>query len=208
MGITERKEREKQILKQQIIDTAIHMFLIEGFENTSMRKIAAEIEYSPATIYLYFKDKNEILSHIRSYAFDLFWQKINEFHFIKDPFGRLKNIINSYIDFAMSNEGLYQIMFSDMCTEKVSNSSNPPDEPIESKFYQFLRDAIRQCIFNDDLKKSNPETTTLMLWSYLHGIISMYMNHKIPESSFQQKNNTISDQIRNVTETMLANLKV
>src|SRR2546427_6798677 len=61
MGVMERKAREREELKQQILDAARELFVREGYENVSMRKIAEKIEYSPATIYTYFKDKDEIL---------------------------------------------------------------------------------------------------------------------------------------------------
>ena len=57
MGVTERRERERQAVRQEILDAARALFIEEGYEKTSMRKIAEKIEYSPTTIYLYFKDK-------------------------------------------------------------------------------------------------------------------------------------------------------
>src|SRR5712692_10648091 len=61
MGVAERKAREKEELKQEILDAARGLFVRDGYESVSMRKIAAKIEYSPGTIYTYFKDKDEIL---------------------------------------------------------------------------------------------------------------------------------------------------
>src|SRR5215472_17912678 len=61
MGVAERKAREKRKLRQQILDAARELFVREGYESVSMRKIAAKIEYSPGSIYTYFKDKGEIL---------------------------------------------------------------------------------------------------------------------------------------------------
>ena len=56
MGIKERRAREKEQLRRQILSAARELFVNEGYENVSMRKIANKIEYSPTTIYLYFKD--------------------------------------------------------------------------------------------------------------------------------------------------------
>ena len=55
MGINERKERDRQDLRKSIMDAAREVFLEKGFEQTSIRAIAQKIEYSPTTIYLYFK---------------------------------------------------------------------------------------------------------------------------------------------------------
>jgi len=60
MGLKERKERDKLEMKDRILQSAHQLFVEKGFEQVSIRNIAEAIEYSPATIYLYFKDKDEI----------------------------------------------------------------------------------------------------------------------------------------------------
>lgn len=62
MGIKERRDVEKEEMKKKIIDAAIEVIEQEGYEKLSIRKIAAKIEYSPTTIYLYYKDKAEIIT--------------------------------------------------------------------------------------------------------------------------------------------------
>ncbi len=62
MGIKERRDIEKAEMKRKIKDAAVELIEQEGYENLSIRKIAAKIEYSPTTIYLYYKDKAEIIT--------------------------------------------------------------------------------------------------------------------------------------------------
>ena len=64
MSIQARKEKEKEALRQKILAAARELFVDEGYENVSMRKVARKIEYSPTTIYLYFKNKAELLDSI------------------------------------------------------------------------------------------------------------------------------------------------
>ena len=66
MGVQERRAREKKELRGEILDAARDLFLREGYENVSMRKIAEKIEYSPTTIYLYFQDKADLLDCIKN----------------------------------------------------------------------------------------------------------------------------------------------
>ena len=70
MGILESKERDRVEMRERIIDVAIEMFVKEGYEKTSIRNIAEKIEYSPATIYLYYKDKDELLYDVQAQAFE------------------------------------------------------------------------------------------------------------------------------------------
>lgn len=62
MGIKERRDIEKAVMKKQIMNAAIEIIEQEGYEKLSIRKIAAKIEYSPTTIYIYYKDKAEIIT--------------------------------------------------------------------------------------------------------------------------------------------------
>ena len=62
MGIRERRDLEKAEMKQKIMTAAIEIIEQEGYEKLSIRKIASKIEYSPTTIYLYYKDKAEIIT--------------------------------------------------------------------------------------------------------------------------------------------------
>ena len=55
MGVKERRTREKDQLRRQILSAARELFVNEGYESVSMRKIADKTEYSPPSIYLYFK---------------------------------------------------------------------------------------------------------------------------------------------------------
>src|SRR5918995_1571884 len=60
MGIKERQERDREAVRRAILDAARELFVAEGFQNVSIRKIAERIEYSPAAIYSYFPSKDDI----------------------------------------------------------------------------------------------------------------------------------------------------
>ena len=62
MGIKERKRREREIRRQQIQKAAKELFILKGFNSTTIEDIAKKAELSPATIYLYFKNKEDLFS--------------------------------------------------------------------------------------------------------------------------------------------------
>jgi AcrR family transcriptional regulator len=64
MGIAERKERERRELRNRIIEATAKILIEEGYEKTTIRKVAEAIEYSPRTVYLYFSDKDSLLMEI------------------------------------------------------------------------------------------------------------------------------------------------
>jgi AcrR family transcriptional regulator len=85
MGIAERRESDKQRMRGRILEAAMKLFLKEGFERVTIRAIAKAIEYSPATIYLYFKDKNEILYALQTIGFEKLYKEQQDVLKIKDP---------------------------------------------------------------------------------------------------------------------------
>jgi AcrR family transcriptional regulator len=76
MGIVERREAEKETLRKKIFDGASKLILENGYENLSIRKLAKEIEYSPAVIYNYFKDKDDIIKEITIYNYDIIFKEL------------------------------------------------------------------------------------------------------------------------------------
>ncbi|NBC30918.1 MAG: TetR family transcriptional regulator [Spirochaetes bacterium] len=64
MGVKDRKEREREALREKILTTAIELIAQSGHETLTIRKLAREIEYSPRTIYLYFEDKDALLRDV------------------------------------------------------------------------------------------------------------------------------------------------
>ena len=64
MGIQERKERERERRRQQIMVAAKRVFSVKGFSKTTMEDIAKEAELSPGTLYLYFKNKDELYASL------------------------------------------------------------------------------------------------------------------------------------------------
>src|SRR5262245_54687032 len=71
MGIKERHVRDRKSVRRAILDAARELFVAEGFQNVSIRKIAERIEYSPAAIYGYFPSKDDIFFALAEEGFRL-----------------------------------------------------------------------------------------------------------------------------------------
>jgi AcrR family transcriptional regulator len=71
MGIKERQIRDREAVRRAILDAARELFVAEGFQNVSIRKVAERIEYSPAAIYGYFSSKDDIFFALAEEGFRL-----------------------------------------------------------------------------------------------------------------------------------------
>lgn len=177
MGITERKEREKVEMKQLIKNAARRLFIEQGFEKTSIRNIADEIEYSPGTIYLYYKDKNELLFDLHQESFQKLIEQFQKVLNIKDPFERLTAMGRYYMQYAFENPELYELMFL----------MSSPIETIECReeiwedgrgAFDMLRHIVRECIDAGYFKIDDVEGTSLMIWSAVHGLVTIHLKKR------------------------------
>lgn len=179
MGITDRKEREKQEMRKLIIDAAMEMFIEVGYDKTSIRSIADKIEYSPATIYLYYKDKDELLYEVQAEAFDRLHK-----HFVKevtatDPMERLEQLLYAYLHFGIEHQDLYDLMF--ILRSPMKAVEEDESWPNCDEAYSFLIDTVKECM--DKLRYTDPMIAATSLWSLGHGIISLYIRGRYKVSN-------------------------
>ena len=177
MGIAERKEREKEEMQKLILDTATKLFLEKGVEKTSMRNIAEAIEYSPGTIYLYFKDKSELFDAMHTQGFELFFQYLSKVMVIQEPMDRLEQLGIQYLKFVIENPAYYDMMFilrTPMQSKRNEIEWNPGD-----KSHQILTSTVADCMRAGCFANQKPEVVSFMIWAQVHGLASMFIRERM-----------------------------
>ena len=177
MAIKERKEREKQDMRNLIIESATHLFLKNGYDKTSIRNIAEDIEYSPATIYLYFKDKDEIFYVIHENAFNILDKRFREHDGIENPFERLRAIGHSYVKFALENPDYYDLMFI-MRAPLSQIKSEEKWSAVECSF-GYLMETLSQCLEQNLIRQENKYILATSVWSFVHGLVALYVRERL-----------------------------
>jgi AcrR family transcriptional regulator len=172
MGISERKEREREDLRKSILNAAREVFLEKGFDQTSIRSIAQRIEYSPTTIYLYFKDKNDIFYALHMDGFNLLNTHMAPLNAVSDPFERLKAMGRIYIRFAEENQDYYDLMF----VQKAPMDSLDDEESwMEGQTaFEGLKHTIQECMDSGKLAFTDAEIGAFVVWSAMHGMCSLF----------------------------------
>lgn len=177
MGVVERRARHKTELKQQILDAAREVFITEGYRNVSMRKIAERIEYSPTTIYLYFRDKADLL---RSLTEETFSRLAESFERIVlengDPLERLRKGLRAYIEFGLSNPNDYRVAFL-LDHEPLLAQGRLDETSMAHRAYEFLRETVEACVQSGRFRSVDVETASQALWAAAHGITALLIVH-------------------------------
>jgi AcrR family transcriptional regulator len=180
VGVKERKARQKRFLRQEILDAASELFVKEGFEHVSMRRIAEKIEYSPTTIYLYFKDKAELLEQVCQETFTRLAHRLTTIlEQPGDPLERLKRGLVAYIKFGLENPQHYRVVFMMPPPEGFDKSKYLlPDSPgIQS--FDFLRRCVFDCITAGKLRTKDAELVSQILWCGVHGLTALLITHQM-----------------------------
>jgi AcrR family transcriptional regulator len=177
MGTKERKARQKTEMREAILSAALRLFSDKGFENITMRSIADEIEYSVGTIYLYFSDKEEIFFELHKMGFDEFYKRQLTVQNIKDPLSRLTEHGLAYIQFALDQPYYYDLMFISRTPGKFINQQ---DEWVSgTRTYDLLKLNISQAKDAGYFKKTDVEVAAFSLWSFVHGISSLFVRDRM-----------------------------
>jgi len=171
MGIKERKQQEKSEMRELIQKTAMSLFLEKGFDNITIRHIADKIEYSPATIYLYFKNKDEILYILRKEGFEELYRRQKDSLNLNDPLKRLLKHGEAYVSFALENPQYYDLMF--MMRKPATRTKERNDMDIGLQSYELLKTNLKECMEKGLFPGTNIDVAAFSLWSYVHGIASL-----------------------------------
>ena len=123
MGLKERQGREREAVTTSILDAARELFVAEGYNSVSIRKIAEKIEYSPAAIYSYFPSKDDIFFALAEEGFQLLLELV-EASVTRlpgpDPVDDVRQAFWSFYEFSKSHPEHYFLMFVDRSVPRIS----------------------------------------------------------------------------------------
>ena len=200
MSIAERKQEEKQEMHARILNGARKIFLVKGYDQTSMRNIAQEINYSPGSIYFYFKDKSEIFHELHKEGFRLLLNRLRVLDNVRDPFERLKASGRVFIKFAQDNKDYYNLMF--IVDEPVKDTLSEGFQ-IAEEAISYMQGMVIECQQEGKFKDMDTEYFTFMIISVVHGICALFCKNR--NTSFVGK--TDEELMQNGYESFVALLE-
>jgi len=185
MGITERRQREREELRTRIVEAARDILSDEGLDALSIRSIAERIEYSPATIYLYFRDKDELVREVVKAGFmrlaEYIERGVAELGPDANPAEQFRATGRAYARFAVENTAYFRVMFE---LPKVPRMDcHPPMDsgtlpPCDANLVTLVTRAKEAGL----MKVGDPAQAALVGWGAMHGLVSLYLSgHLAPE---------------------------
>jgi AcrR family transcriptional regulator len=188
MEISERKARLKQEIKSLILDSARQVFADKGMEHTTIRNIAERIGYSVGTVYVYYRDKNDIMHDLHTQGFTRLRETMIVLNHVTDPMERLKAMGRVYIKFALDHTEMYDLMFN----------SKDPMHAIEHKqeegdnqwregknTFSVLKETVKECIEHGYFSGQKLEPTSFAIWACVHGLCTLHIRERTKRVNFE-----------------------
>ncbi|KUJ59889.1 TetR family transcriptional regulator [Flavobacteriaceae bacterium CRH] len=193
MSTAERKAREKEALKMLILKGAKKLFLERGIEQTTIRNIADEIDYSVGTVYVYFKDKNAILHDLHSIGFQELGGYFTELFSIKDPMERLRKMGFTYLKFAMENSEMYDLMFIVKAPMEFIESTEKEAWTEGADTFNALKKTVEECMNEGHFEGHSLEALSFMIWSLVHGMCCLEIRQRTKGVKFSNPDTILSE---------------
>ena len=176
MAIKERREREKEQRRSDILDAARTLLLQDGLKATSINRIAKLSELSVGAIYFYFKDKEEIYAALQLEGLDLLYRYIREAgEKGATPEDAIRKIALAYLHYSEEHKNYFDIINYFLSSPETIFSEKMKRQIDEhgTNSVMILADAIREGMQQGTFKEVNPKQEALILWSACHGTIIM-----------------------------------
>ena len=176
MGIQERKQRERERRRQQIIVAAKRVFSERGFSKTTMEDIAREAELSPGTLYLYFKNKDELYASLSLRILQYMNIRLEDVKKEKDsnPEQKIASIKAALYDVYQFDPMILINMFHLQSSETLKNLSSPLLDNISElsrNSLQILADIFENSSDRNTVLTRQPTAVADIVWSLFTGVV-------------------------------------
>jgi AcrR family transcriptional regulator len=210
MGTSERKERERKEMQERILKAALELFVREGFEATTIRRIAEAIEYTPGAIYAYFKDKDEIFYELHNVAFSHLLEHMQGAAKEETPLRRFERLGELYIDFALSHPHLYRLIFMTGNTSKLLKEKHnlmcaegTEADLAGMQAFAVLRFMVQDCMNQGVLPPADIDAAAIAIWSTVHGMVTLYLDERL----FMLPQEKLTDILQNAYRFFVLNIR-
>ena len=163
-------------LREKIIQEAIDIVQKHGVESITMRSLAEKLGHSPATIYVNFQNKRELLHDLALEGFDRLTAAVEPSLRLPDPGEAMVEAAKRYIDFGLANPEIYRLMFQDTSIQAFAAD----DIAHRARLWNLFRDAHARGIASGALREGDPDAFNMVGWSMLHGFVLLALSGRSP----------------------------
>ena len=167
-----RKEAERKARQKMILDGALRVFKSKGLEHSTMDEIANEAEFGKATIYYYFKSKEDIFNTILITGWTTLWDGIEELVIEEEsPRKKFIKIIKKLIELINQDRSMYEFLFAAPHSTAQNEGNEPEWKHYQSKLTNTLHQLIQSGMEKNEFPQIDSQMTLMALGHIFHGMV-------------------------------------
>jgi AcrR family transcriptional regulator len=168
--------------RERILAEACDLFLRDGTDGFSMRKLARAVGVTAPALYKYYESKERLLHEVMAQGYERFAQYLYRGLMGGTPLKRLELASQGYLDFALENPRLYEFIYG--APEAAGMTDLPEDvEALGCAIGQFWHDRVRECMDAGLLRVGDPERVSVTMWAHAHGLLILFWRGRLTEGS-------------------------
>ena len=175
--IAERKLRDKQARRAQIIGAARRVAALEGWPSVTVRRLADEISYSQPVLYAHFGSREGILAAVAIEGFKELGLTMEKARKRAKQGDAVELVAAAYLEFAASSPALYEVMFSLGLSLSFDDAATPSE----------MRFAFSQLLEFFEGQGSRSEVLSELFWASLHGIAELTRTKRFPRNRQKER---------------------
>ena len=175
--IAERKSRDKQARRAQILSAARRIAEREGWSSVTVRRLSDEISYSQPVLYAHFSGRDGILAGVAIEGFQEIGLALEKVRTRARNGNPVESVATAYLEFAASSPALYEVMFSVSLNVPFGEAATPPE----------LRFAFSQLLQLFQGQASESAVLAELFWANLHGIAELTRTRRFPRRRQKQR---------------------
>jgi AcrR family transcriptional regulator len=159
--------------RAEILEAAERIFVAEGYEGATIRKIADEVGVSSTALYMHFQDKGCILLEICERTLRLLYERNREIAAKPlDAVVRVNMMLDAYMRWGMEHPNAYQLVYSG---RPLASMGDVPEDTrdISTQCYEIFRNVVREIAANGRLRSGSAESAAQVLWMSCHGVVAL-----------------------------------
>ena len=171
MPISQRQLEERKMRQDRILEGALSVFKEKGLEGATMDQIASAAGFGKATLYYYFKSKEEVLSAILVDGWQNIWESLEPV--IAEEGSPRKTFVNVLIKIAenaQNRPGLFEFLFN---VPKAIKLDDQPWKDYQHKLYAIIQGLLEDGVKQGEFPKVDPQLMFKALGGLFMGLVFM-----------------------------------
>ncbi len=167
--------------RTKILASAVELYLTDGLDGFSMRRLAKDVGVTAPAIYRHYDGREAVLADVLREAHRVFSRYLYDALGAPTPYERFSRAGEGFLNFVIEHPRWYEIMHTSL--DNLGMEQLPADiEAMQAAIQQFWNDRVRECMQAGVLKEGDQEEASLTMWAHAHGLVQLYRQGCVPVS--------------------------